>query len=601
MTTPTGPTGTSVDPSTWPADVLAESLDKGQRVEGYNPASGTAASGIVVGSTGPFAQLCGAKVLEAGGNAMDAAVATSIAQITLATGCWVSFAGIFTVVYYDARTGEVSSLVAPFKTYAGETDPMTIPRPPTPSGRTSMVGGFFAGAHAAHERFGTLSWQDVMTPARWIAERGFPIDSFLHRVLRDREAAITRTPEGRSVFDPEGKGLPSQGDLFRQPQLAETLARIAEEGASYLYTGDWARKFVEVVNREGGAATLEDLASYEPVWAEPLKGSFNGYDVYGNAAPSWGGAAIIEGLNMIEAAGVGDPQSSAEAMATYVRIARQGQVLSQVPVGTRVDPTWAKALVAGIQENQGVFIPGVESHGSHSDFVVTADKDGNVAAVCHSTNCIMWGTSGLFVDGISIPDAAGFQQPLLAATTPGTHLPTPPEPVIVLKDGKLALAGSSIGAGLHEVTLQSLAAVLSGHDDLVGALNRPMFHGPGYLAGDSIISGGSVGMEEDGPEGIDTAKADDMLSSVDRLLAEELALGTPPELLMINLTNKTSQVTEDGYPLGDEVAALGVALSLRPGGHSSVPRGHFGAIRPLPGGGWEAARTAYAGGAVEGH
>src|SRR5690349_7601176 len=122
-------------------------------MEGYNPASGTAEHGIVVGSTGPFAQLCGAKVLEAGGNAMDAAVATSIAQITLAAGCWVSFAGIFTVVYYDASTGEVSSLVAPFKTYAGETDPMTIPRPPTASGRTSMVGGFFAGAHAAHERF----------------------------------------------------------------------------------------------------------------------------------------------------------------------------------------------------------------------------------------------------------------------------------------------------------------------------------------------------------------------------------------------------------------------------------------------------------------
>jgi gamma-glutamyltranspeptidase/glutathione hydrolase len=311
---------------------------------------------------------------------------------------------------------------------------------------------------------------------------------------------------------------------------------------------------------------------------------------------------VIEALNMIEAAGVGDPQASAEAMAGYIRMARQGQILSQVPVAMRTDETWAKMLVAGIEEHQGVFVPGAEAHGSHSDFVVVADKDGNVAAVCHSTNCIMWGTSGLFVDGISIPDAACFQQALLAAAGPGKHLPTPPEPLIVLKDGKVVLAGSSIGAGLHEVTVQCVSAILSGHDDLVGAVNRPMFHGPGYLTGDSIASGGAVGLEDEAAEGIDTSRADDMLHAVERLMADEVALGTPPEQIMLNITNKTTQVVEEGYSpeLASEVEALGVGLTIRAGGHASVPRGHFGGVRPLPDGGWEAARTAYAGGAVEG-
>ena len=587
-----------LSPDGWPHDEVRAILDRGQRMEGFNPASGRGSQGAVVGSTGPFAQYVGRKVLEAGGNAIDAAVATSFAQVTLAVGSWVSFAGIFTLVHYDAATGNVEALCAPFKTFRNETEPMTIPRAPQPSGRTALVPGFVAGAFAAHERLGSLPWADLITPAIWLAEEGFPVDAFLARTMRQREPVLTRTPEGRAIFTPDGRPLPSAGETFRQPLLAETLRRIAKEGAAYFYQGEWAERFVDVVTREGGSVELADLSSYEPVWGPPTRGRFRDFDIYGGNLPGWGGAALIEALQAIEASGVGDPLTSPEALRWYVDITRQGQLHSSLPAELRTQPEFAKRLVEAIREAGGPISAGRLATTSHSDFVVTADSRGNVTSVCHSINCVFWGTSGLFVDGVSIPDAASFQQPLLAMTPPGSLLATPPNPSIVLKDGKLALASSSIGSGLHEATVQCVAAVLSGAS-VEETANRPLFHGADYLSGDSIVSG--VGDGEADAKGIDASKVDTMLSHVDKLVAELLAEGTAPEDLMTRLFDRSGQVIEDRFP-AEVVTAAGterLTFTVLPPEHPSVPRGHWGGIEPDTAGGWRAARTPFAGGAVE--
>lgn len=590
---------TLLDPASWPADDVAASLDRGQRLERHNPASGRGARGAVVGSTGPFAQLTGRYALAAGGNSVDAAVTTAMSQIALAAGCWVSYAGIFTVVHFDAASGQVSSLVAPFKTCAGEHEPATIPRMPEPSGRTAMVPGFFAGAWALHERFGTLPWSDVLTPATWIAERGFPVDAFLARTMRQRRDVILRTPEGRAVFGESEQQLPREGELFRQPELARVLRRVQKEGIDDLYQGEWARRFVDVVRREGGAVTLEDLASYAPVWQQPTRSSFRGHDVYGTAAPGWGGAAVAEALNLIECSGTGDPAADPAALRTFVEIARQGQLLSHLPAKRRSDPAHARELWVAMQSAGGPVAPGEASRGTCSDFVVAADADGNMTAVCHSINTVFWGLSGLFVDGISIPDAASYQQALLATVPPGENLPTPPEPGIALKDGRPALAFSSIGSGLHEVTVQCVSAVLSGHADLVEAVNRPVFHGPDYIAGDSISDGGGVGQSS--ATGIDATKMDGVMAELEQRLARLAADGTPAEELMLRLGDVSAQVVEDGFSAEHVETAAGGRLKLRrlPGASPAVPRGHWGGIAPGSDGGWVAARTPFAGGAVE--
>jgi gamma-glutamyltranspeptidase/glutathione hydrolase len=185
---------------------------------------------MVAGSTGPFAQLAGRKVLEAGGSAADAVVAVSLAQVALAAGAWVSGAGVFAMVHYQAGTGQAGSLSAGFATFAGETDPATIPRPPAPSGRTALVPGFVAGIGAAHQRFGSLPWPDLFGPAIWVAERGFPVGRGRERQFGLRRDVLSRTPEGREIFFGDRGRLPRQGETFRQPAFARTLRGIAAGG-----------------------------------------------------------------------------------------------------------------------------------------------------------------------------------------------------------------------------------------------------------------------------------------------------------------------------------------------------------------------------------
>jgi gamma-glutamyltranspeptidase/glutathione hydrolase len=115
---------------------------------------------------------------------------------------------------------------------------------------------------------------------------------------------------------------------------------------------------------------------------------------------------------------------------------------------------------------------------NHSAGVVVVDGQGNMAAVLHTINTALWGSTGLFVDGISIPDSAAFQQSLIARIKPGDRLPDTTNPVIVLKNDKPYLASSSIGSALHQTTMSNLVNVLDFGMDLKKSIDTPNFMGP---------------------------------------------------------------------------------------------------------------------------
>jgi gamma-glutamyltranspeptidase / glutathione hydrolase len=117
---------------------------------------------------------------------------------------------------------------------------------------------------------------------------------------------------------------------------------------------------------------------------------------------------------------------------------------------------------------------------NHSAGVLAIDEHGNVASVLHSCNCVGWGSTAIFVDGISIPDSANFQQQRLAAIGPGVRLPEGTNPLIVLKGGKPVLASTTIGSALHEATLQNLINVLDFGMDPKTAVDQPNTQGPFY-------------------------------------------------------------------------------------------------------------------------
>lgn len=449
---------------------------------------------LIAGTTGPPAIQAGYEALRQGGSAADAVLTAALSQIALAGGSWVSYAGLFTMVYYEAETGGVHSLCAAFAIPRGETDPGTIPAQGSgePSGRTALVPGFMAGVEAAHRRFGRLPFEEIFAPAIHFAEEGFALPPHLAAMIERRREVLARLPETRRVFEREDGAFLREGDWFRQEELAATLRAVASQGAGHMYTGPWAERLVEIVRREGGLMTLEDLAAYEAAWSEPVRAAFGEYEICAAGLPGMGGVNAIECLNLLELADPGPVAGSPEAFFWSVQITNamafsfvSPLVAAMLAPGrdasleARTTEEWAAWLWGRMQA--GRFALGRKpTAGTHSDALVAVDRWGNVAAVVHSINTGTWGETGIFVDGVSIPDAACFQQEQMATAGAGNRLPDPTNPLLVLREGRPVLASSSIGAGLHQVTAQCLLGVLEQGLDPAAAAAAPAFHLPAF-------------------------------------------------------------------------------------------------------------------------
>jgi gamma-glutamyltranspeptidase / glutathione hydrolase len=485
----TPPFGTdALDPRGWDGAIVQSALREAAAVAAEaGHAVGSGDRGIVVASTGAFATLAGQQALTAGGSAVDAALSTAFAQIGQCLGSWVSYAGIFSLIHYQAATGRIETLSAGFGTCKAETDPASIPRPPTPSGRTALVPGFVAGAFAAHDKFGRLPWASLWSPAIHLAEYGVPITAAFERIFDARADVLSRTAEAREAFTAQGR-FPRSGDLFCQPALADTLSAIAQQGPDWMYRGPWARRFVELVGRDGGQVQLSDLADYQPLWGDSLSAEFGGHQVHTVPAPDTGGLALLVALSLIEAADLGDPTQDPSALYWLIRIIERSATEARWGSVSGVEPDRIAAMWQQLRRGNNKTAHESGEDASHSDFVVTVDADGNMAAVCHSINTGLWGTTGIVVDGIAIPDPATFQQAALARLAAGAHLPMPINPAIALRDGRPVLVCSSMGAGMHAVAVQQLNSVLRLGADIYTAVDQPLIHAIDIDVGASLTA-----------------------------------------------------------------------------------------------------------------
>ena len=489
----------SLAPSTWPAAERERWFElESQFLPGNPPAHGR--QGAVSTTHHAFTTRVGLEALKQGGSAMDAALAVSLAQITLGAGDHISFFGIFGMVHHDANSGEILSLNAGWKTCRDEREPLSIPGSGLgltndvhdmisglPNGRAILVGGFMKAVEAAHVRFGKLPFARLFDAAIELAEEGFVLTEKMAMGIDLAQRALFRLPETRQIFFNE-HGRPYRvGQLFRQPTLAATLREVAQHGAEYMYTGPWARRCVEAVQREGGRMTMADLADYEVIWAEPHRLHRNGYEVALLGAPNAGSVSLIEALNLADAAGLrakGHWSHSAESLRDLATLC-QAALIGQVPReylpppfnaldfsdASRVTQEHAQALWAALSAPGSFAAPMVK--GTHSDAVVAADRDGRMVSIVHSSNNPFWGATGLMVDGVSVHDAAGFQQGAVAAAGPGGLMPMPVEIGMVLKDGVAEAAFSSMCMGLHSKTVAAVLSMIDFDMDVVDANAAP--------------------------------------------------------------------------------------------------------------------------------
>ncbi len=163
------------------------------------------------------------------------------------------------------------------------------------------VPGTVAGLALAHRRFGRLPWRDLVMPAVRLAREGFLVDRALTASLNGALKGSPRFAELQRVFKPpQGKPAWEPGDRLRQPELADTLERIAAGGPDAFYRGPIADRLVAEMKAGGGLITKEDLAGYQARIRTPIHGTYRGYDVYAAPPPSGGGICLIEMLNILE-------------------------------------------------------------------------------------------------------------------------------------------------------------------------------------------------------------------------------------------------------------------------------------------------------------
>jgi gamma-glutamyltranspeptidase/glutathione hydrolase len=489
----------SLAPSKWPAAEREHWLNlESQFMPGNPPARGQ--GGAVATTHHAFATRVGLEALKQGGSAVDAVLASSLAQITLGLGDHITFFGILGLMHHDSRSGETLTLHAGWKTCREERDPLSIPSSGLaltndvrdmvsglPNGRAILVGGFMKAVEVAHARFGKLPFARLFDASIELAEEGFPLSEKMAMGIDLAQRFLWRLPETRRLFF-RADGKPCRaGERFRQPALAATLRAVAEHGSAYMYTGPWARRCVEAVRREGGRMTLQDLADYEVGWVEPHRTRRHGYQVALVGAPNAGSISLIEALNLADAAGIrarGHWSHSAESLRDLATLCHAG-ILGLVPREhlpppfnaldfsdtSRVTPEHARALWAALSAPGSFAAPMLK--GTHSDAVVAADAQGCMATIVHSSNNPFWGATGLMVDGVSVHDAGAFQQAAVAAAGPGGMMPMPVEIGMVLKDGVSQAAFSSMCMGLHPKTVAAVLSMTDFDMDVVQANAAP--------------------------------------------------------------------------------------------------------------------------------
>ncbi len=429
----------------------------------------------IAGTSAPFAIRAGLDALEQGGSAADAAMTTALGQIAISVGSWVSYAGIFQMLYYDAATGEVQNINASWSTVLDEADPMSIPAPAfmttgdirSPStgnvnGRAVLVPGFMKGLEEVHEKYGKLPFASLFAPSIYIAEKGMQVSPELEGYFEWRKGPLSRLEETQKTLLKADGSIYKAGEIFKQPALAKSLRRIAREGASYMYEGEWAEKFVAAVQADGGKLSMQDLKNYKVIWDEPLKTEHNGYEVLGSS--SMGGRNVITALNLARDAKIrerGHYSQSGDVLHDMVQIAN-------------------KSAFGGLTQ--------ADAGGGHSDAIVAVDQWGNVAAITHSFNGIWWGELGMVIDGITIPDSGSISQAGVAAAGPGNRMPDPIDPVMVMQKGKPVYAFSSIANGLHYHTVTALINTLDFGMDPKSAIDTPSLLNPGFAVAADINS-----------------------------------------------------------------------------------------------------------------
>jgi gamma-glutamyltranspeptidase/glutathione hydrolase len=478
----------------------------------YTPADETSSSTGVVVSAHHLASDAGAAMLAKGGNAVDAGVATAMALAVTYPAAGNIGGGGFMVIRMNDGTATTIDYreKAPLKSTPGmyTNAKGEIEWAATDSGwRAPGVPGTVRGLAMAHAKFGKLPWKDVVMPAVELAENGFalsaPLADELNVVL---ERFIGVFPSSKATYGkPDGTKW-AAGDTLRLPQLGRALRAIAEQGPDVFYTGWIADSLDAQMRANGGLITRADLAAYQAVEREPVRGSFNGHEIIAMGPPSSGGAVMMLTLNQLEALGVANmKRDDARTLHYRIEVARRAYLerarwigdpdFTDVPLERLISKEYARELVAGIDSTKAsssaelgkdIVTPGTEPKETTHFSVV--DAEGNAVS---NTYTLEGGYgSGVVVAGFLLNNEMGDFNKKPGYTDHGWAIGTPANviapgkrmlssmsPVIVTRSGALRLVtGSPGGRTIPNTVLNVVLGVTAFGEGVRAAVDAPRIH-----------------------------------------------------------------------------------------------------------------------------
>ncbi len=323
----------------------------------------------MVSSAHELASKAGVEILQKGGNAIDAAVATALALNVVEFNTAGVGGGGFTTIRF-AKTGEVVCLDYREMAPASSTREMFASEQAkaekwsADGGKAAGVPGFVKGMCYALEKYGTMSFGEVAAPAIRLAEEGFELHPMQNGIIADNYERLMNCNDPAAVPFFNKDGLPLEaGATLKQPNLGKLFRLLADKGERGFYEGPVAEALVRVVNKNGGSMTTADLKNYKMEIRKPVSGTYRGYRIYSMPPSSSGGAHLIELMNILElfpmaSYGHNSPRAMhVFAEANKLIFADRAAYMAdtafvQVPLEGLTSKAYAKALAAKIDPNK---------------------------------------------------------------------------------------------------------------------------------------------------------------------------------------------------------------------------------------------------------
>jgi gamma-glutamyltranspeptidase / glutathione hydrolase len=471
--------------------------------------------GIVVSSE-PHASQSGLEILQAGGNAVDAAVAVGFTLAVTYPFAGNIGGGGFMLIRF--ASGEAVFVDYREEAPGAASRNMYLDASGSPVKDLSLVGplasgvpGTVAGLALAEQKYGKLGLRRVMEPAIRLASGGFNVSYALAQDLRSESDKLGKFAESKRIFLRDGRYYEA-GEIFKQPELAGTLQQIADKGPGAFYHGSIAREFAASMEKDHGLISLADLAAYEAKVRDPLVGHFRGYTILSAPPPSSGGVGLIEMLNILEPLELGAPDSYA-SMHLMIEAMRRAYAdraeylgdadFVKVPVGGLISKNYAaklreQMLTARPDAPLGAGEPAPAESSSTTHYSVV-DADGNAVSNTYTLNAgygsgfTVEGTGFLLNDEMDdfaakpgTPNLFGLIQGEANAIAPRKRPLSSMTPTIVLEDPSKenSLAGPALrlvlgspgGGTIINTVLEVLLNALVFHLDIQQAVDLPRFH-----------------------------------------------------------------------------------------------------------------------------